>query len=1489
MTAICLVCQETLQTGQAFVLSLCGHVLCDGCLQKWAARNNPPTRVDCPMCRVRHSYPGQTCKLYFEAEQSEAKMFRSEARGVMKLVEQCAGDGSSVKRVVAELKKLSDQGSRISDPSVTQATISGLDAMINHLSKKLVPIRSAEELEQSLADTISELERIVNENKHLATQRQELEAKLTAQRSETEARTQTIAVMKRESERARRMEAQMAKMKAEQDALKEALMKTQEERENAREKIIVLKRKNFNLSKTNESLKVDLNHSLSTHPPPSTYQSPSPTKRLSRGSIISIRSQSSPESKFVSLVSSDDEGHKVTESSSVQFISDDDDDESVPAFRELKPKIKPVKPIALFQQVPQASTSRPPKSVQKRKLAASVPTTPNTGGLELRNVVALLAYFMLRARVPNNVVAVRRISSSAGQLFATTRNIDTRPQSASPVHAAHSNLGSRFWQLRPLATVATSTSPTAQQLPHSMTLPTSTETFDTRNFELLQRVKLDYADVEVTKWRSKVTGLTVVHIDYDGKSTPIVKGYFVLATEIFNDSGCPHTLEHLVFLGSEQYPFKGVLDNLANRAFSQGTNAWTDTDHTAYTISTAGSQGFLQLLPVYVDHILYPRIADADFVTEVHHINSKAENAGVVYSEMQGRQNTAGDLMHHKMQTLFNPPGSAYRSETGGLMEALRILKVDQIRDYHKSYYVPYNLCLIVSGKLKTPELLHVLQTKVEPRIIEHGQVKPSAWKRPFVETPSAQKPGLKGITKATVEFPEQDESAGEVAVSFQGPEPEKFTELKAMEMLGLYLTDSPVSPLTKEFVETANPLCTYIYCDSEERATFTSNNIYFGSVPTEQLDALHKKVIAKLKQIVVDGVDMDRIRLVMKRDKLKLKSMLESDGGDIFSTGLITDFLYGKADGSDIAPSLAEMKRYEELEKWTAKQWEDILTKYWIEGPSVVVGARPSANLQDKLETDEKARIEAQRKSLGPDGLVKLEEELNRAKAEHDRPIPREMLTSFPVPDVKSISWIQVQSARNDPFSAKVGKTGSGLQEHLDKDPVDLPYFIQYDQVQSDFVTVSAYLSTTSVPDKLRPYISLYLSSFFALPVTRPDGTKISHEDLVKKLDEVTVAYEANCGISGYFADTIRVSIKAELSRYEEVVGLFKDLMYAPEYTKDRLEVNVAKILQSLPEQKRDGNTIMMAISNSLTYKTNKSVSNSGGITTQMEFIPELAKKLQESPDEVIEHMKEFRKHVASPRGIRFSVTGNVLALEQPRSAWKKNFQEIKAVVVSMPTIESSYAIHTAQGVVGFDHPDYPALRLACEVLDGTESFLWKLIRGSGLAYGASMSLDAESGLLSFLLYRAPDSYKGFQAGAKAVRGLVDGTIELDETALDAAKSSLVFSLTHRVASPGKAALDSFVNQVLKKVPQDHGRELLDRIQAVDLEGVRRALKTQVLPLFDPATSIAVVASSASKSSEIAEGLKSSGFDVEVRTLDFSGEEDMEDSGSESGSSASS
>ena len=56
----------------------------------------------------------------------------------------------------------------------------------------------------------------------------------------------------------------------------------------------------------------------------------------------------------------------------------------------------------------------------------------------------------------------------------------------------------------------------ASTLTSASTSTMVSETFG--NFDLVKRVKLDYVDVEVSKYRSRVTGLNVVHLDYEGWS-----------------------------------------------------------------------------------------------------------------------------------------------------------------------------------------------------------------------------------------------------------------------------------------------------------------------------------------------------------------------------------------------------------------------------------------------------------------------------------------------------------------------------------------------------------------------------------------------------------------------------------------------------------------------------------------------------------------------------------------------------------------------------------------------------------------------------------------------------------------------------------------------------------------------------------------------------------------------------------------------------------
>ena len=49
-----------------------------------------------------------------------------------------------------------------------------------------------------------------------------------------------------------------------------------------------------------------------------------------------------------------------------------------------------------------------------------------------------------------------------------------------------------------------------------------------------------------------------------------------------------------------------------------------------------------------------------------------------------------------------------------------------------------------------------------------------------------------------------------------------------------------------------------------------------------------------------------------------------------------------------------------------------------------------------------------------------------------------------------------------------------------------------------------------------------------------------------------------------------------------------------------------------------------------------------------------------------------------------------------------------LKAVVLSLPTIESSNVNHTTKGIQGFDNPESPALIVALEALTATEGYLW-------------------------------------------------------------------------------------------------------------------------------------------------------------------------------------
>ncbi|PSN43334.1 hypothetical protein C0J52_14179 [Blattella germanica] len=495
-------------------------------------------------------------------------------------------------------------------------------------------------------------------------------------------------------------------------------------------------------------------------------------------------------------------------------------------------------------------------------------------------------------------------------------------------------------------------------------------------FELICSLKANDL-IPVHKYKSNVTGLTIVIAEVEG---PVVNGYFCLATEAHDDDGLPHTLEHLIFLGSEDYPYKGVLDLLANRCLASGTNAWTDTDHTCYTMTTAGSEGFLALMPVYIDHILYPTLTESGFITEVHHVTADGDDAGVVYCEMQGHENTCESRSYLSMIRAIYPGHCGYKSETGGIMKNLRESTNNiKVRNFHKEFYRPENLTLIIAGQVKPDEVFQAL-APIEDKIVSKGNR--GQYTRPW-QTPV---PALTNSEDIKVPYPCDEEDNGMVYIAWRGPSAVKeLYRMSACLILLKYLTDTSVSPLQKEFVEIDDPYASkvsYSLAENSESMLY----LMFENVPIEKIDLVKDRLIEVLKRIASGSeiLDMKRLQTVIHRHILESLSHLENSPHETVAFMIIGDMLYGNTK-EDLDHRLNIVEDLRQMEKEPEDFWLQLLKRYLIDSPSVTVRGIPSQKEQQSMAECEKQRIADQREKYGKEGLLQLSIDLQEATFQNE------------------------------------------------------------------------------------------------------------------------------------------------------------------------------------------------------------------------------------------------------------------------------------------------------------------------------------------------------------------------------------------------------------------------------------------------------------------------------------------------------------------------
>ncbi|KAK4191637.1 Metalloenzyme, LuxS/M16 peptidase-like protein [Podospora australis] len=975
-------------------------------------------------------------------------------------------------------------------------------------------------------------------------------------------------------------------------------------------------------------------------------------------------------------------------------------------------------------------------------------------------------------------------------------------------------------------------------------------------FRKIQSFQADYAPTSITQYESERSGMQVIVADRKG---PKINGYFTLATEIFDDSGAPHTLEHLVFMGSKNYKYKGLLDKLAGRAYSN-TNAWTAVDHTAYTLETAGWDGFAQILPVYLEHVILPNITDDACVTEVHHIDGEGNDAGVVYSEMQALQYSSNELMDIRARRLLYPENIGFRYETGGMMEALRVLTPDRIREFHKAMYQPQNLAIVITGEADHDDLLRILD-EFEESIKDDIPPPNPNFKRPFVDSP--QPPPLEKTTVETVEFPEEDESTGEVIVAFFGPSCIDQVLGTAMNIIMTYLCGSSVSVIENTMVEKEQLASSVSYWwDSRPNSV-----IWFQptGVATDKLAFVEQRLITILKEVASKPLDMAYIKEVLQREKRQVQ--LQAEGSEQFyATNIITDYLFGKRDGSTLK-DLESLEEYDILDKWTDEQWRDFLKKYISDAHHVSILGKPSHELAKKLKANEEARIAKRKEELGEEGLEALKAKLESAKQTNEKPIPPEVLDQWAVPGTESIHFIESLTARSGK-ARSLGVQKNEAQKIIDEAAKGLPLFVQFEDVPTNFVHLTVHIGMSKTPVKYKPLLGLFAENFFNSPVMR-DGKRLEFEEVVKHLERETISYHISSASRLGDYEGVAIQLQFEPAKYETIISWLRTLMFDIVFDPVRIKAATVKALADIPELKRDGRSMAQEADLAIHFKPEAYLYAKRTLVKAV-YLRRLKKLIEKEPETVVGWFEELRKSLFTFENLRVLVTANVAQLENPVAAWdaltsvpdidssKEVSPIIKlsemlneegkapgsfgSVVIPMTTLDSSYSVSTATGIQSYADPRLPAYLVALGYLEAVEGPLWNAVRGNGLAYGVHFSREIDGGYIQFKVYRSPDASKAIEASRAIVSKLASGEESFDRHLIEGAVSSIVSGVADEQSTMSTAAQQNYVISVVRGLEAGWNRKILERVRNVTQDQIRAVLKEVILPVFEPGRSNVVV-----------------------------------------------
>ena len=448
------------------------------------------------------------------------------------------------------------------------------------------------------------------------------------------------------------------------------------------------------------------------------------------------------------------------------------------------------------------------------------------------------------------------------------------------------------------------------------------------------------------------------------------------------------------------------------------------------------------------------------------------------------------------------------------------------------------------------------------------------------------------------INFPSEDESRGTISIAWRGPPYSARSTWAHLSLLWDYLSESAASPLQLAFVENDNPLCAYV---GPARDVFTEgyNQVWLSECDVARMEEVIPLFYEVMTEQCKDDASFDvaRMKTVIRRYRRRLLEVMERRPTDAIVDCVIRNFLYGprageeKKDGevtpddemaalhadTDIFPLLDEA----ETKLDDASYWQNLIKDYILDRPMAAVLGKPSAKMAAESSQKEKDREAAQAKELGEKGLTKLADVLENAMTKNESPIPEEILTSLPVPDLEKVPSIPLFTARLSPFANGeilfdiIPESVRGVKEDdalavvakmkSEAETVNIaPFYSDFTHIDSQFVFAAVGIDTSSLTSEQRLYLPILDEILFKLPATLDNGERLTKDEFVNQIHDETVSFSCGVGLlGGSIPQMAYVSVQTDNTDgngLATALSWIKRALYQTEITGDAVKTAVQR-----------------------------------------------------------------------------------------------------------------------------------------------------------------------------------------------------------------------------------------------------------------------------------------------------------------------------------------